>query len=263
MDPVTAPRSRTGVSKPKLVALAVALVVGVYLGGALATGLNQGGLGSIVALVVALIVVAVLAVMAVVAGILALSRDESGHRAARSIFVAGIVFAGGALVGWAVAPAFRPAYAESVILMAPGTLNVSIDGLDRYTSQGDVLAQCRSDQDTERIADIGGDVVGSVGTAIVGASLTTLAGEPDGRPGVTIWIRPSVEDKGSAPFWAGSADVVEGTDGDRSGRVEFTRVAFTEPDKAPPDGYPAVLSGTLTWSCEEWVRPSGPVATPR
>jgi len=262
MDPVTVHRSRPGVSKAKLAGLVVALAIGAYLGGGLASGLNQGGLGSIVALVVGLIVGTILAVMAVVAVILALSPDKSGHAAARSIFVAGFVLVAGVVVSWAVEPAFRPEYRESVVLEAPGTLNVSIDGLVGYTSQRDVLAQCRSDQDTERIADIGGDVVGSIGTAIVAASLTTLAGAPDGRPAVTIWIRPSVEDKGSAPFWAGSADVVERMEGDRSGRVEFTRVAFTEPDKAPPDGYPAVLSGTLIWSCGEWVRPSGPVATP-
>ncbi len=136
MDPVTAARSRAGVSMPKLAAYVVALVVGVYLGGALASGLDQGGLGSIAALFVALLVGAVLAVLAVVAAILRLSRDESGHRAARSIFLAGIVFAGGVVVGWAVAPIFRPEYREAVVLRAPGTLNASIDGLDGYTSQG-------------------------------------------------------------------------------------------------------------------------------
>jgi hypothetical protein len=46
MDPIAVPRSRAGASKPKLVALAVALVVGVYLGGALATAsrISVGGL---------------------------------------------------------------------------------------------------------------------------------------------------------------------------------------------------------------------------
>lgn len=263
MDPVTVHRSPTGVSKAKLAGLAVALAIGAYLGTGLASGLNQGGLGSIVALVVGLILGTILAVMAVVAAILALSRDESGHRAARSIFVAGIVLVAGVLVGWAVEPVFRREYRESVILEAPGTLNVSIDGLDGYISQGDALTKCQSELDAEGIADIGGDVVGSVGTAIVGASLTVLAGTPDGRPVVHVWIRPSVEDKGSAPFWEGPADFVDRIDDDRGGRVVFTRAAFTEPDKAPPEGYPAELSGTLSWSCGEWVRPSGPVATPR
>jgi hypothetical protein len=263
MDPVTVPRSRGGVSKPKLAALAVVLAIGAYLGGGLASGLNQGGLGSIVVLLTGVIVGTILAVMAVVAAILALSRDESGHRAARSIFIAGIVFVAGVGVGWAVEPAFRPEYRESVILEAPGTLNVSIDGLDGYMSHGDAPTKCHSEPDAEGIAGIGGDVVGSVGTAIVGASLTVLAGTPDGRPVVHLWIRPSVEDKGSAPFWEGSADVVEPVDGDSGGRIEFTRATFTEPDKAPPDGYPAELSGTLGWSCANWLLPSGPVATPR
>jgi hypothetical protein len=210
-----------------------------------------------------LIVGAILAVMALVAAILAKSPDESGHRAARSIFVAGIALVTGLAIGWAVEPAFRPEYRESVILEAPGTLNVSIDGLDDYTSQGDAPTKCQSELDAEGIAGIGGDVVGSVGTATVGASLTVLAGAPDGRPVVHLWIRPSVEDKGSAPFWEGPADIVDRSDGDRGGRVEFTRAAFTEPDKAPPDGFPAELSGTLSWSCGDWLRPSGPVATPR
>jgi hypothetical protein len=246
-----------------LTALAVALAVGAYLGGALASGLNQGGLGSIVALVVAVIVGAILAVMALVAAILVKSSDTSGRRAARSIVVAACAFVAGVAVGWAVEPAFRPEYRESVVLEAPGRLNVSIDGLDGYMSHGDAPTKCHSEPDAEGIAGIGGDVVGSVGTAIVGASLTVSAGTPDGRPVVHLWIRPSVEDKGSAPFWEGSADVVEPVDGDRGGRIEFTRATFTEPDKAPPDGYPAELSGTLSWSCANWLLPSGPLATPR
>ena len=261
MDPVTVPRSRAGVSKPKLVALAVVLVVGVYHGGVLASGLNQGGMGSIVALVVGVLVAGVLALMAVVAAILRLSRDESGHRAARSIFLVGVVFAGGIVVGWAVAPLVRPEYRESVVLRAPGTLNVSIDGLDAYTSRGASPTDCHSELDAERIASIGGDVVGSVGTAVVGATLTTLTGSPDGRPVVNIWIRPSLEDKGTAPFWEGPADVIEGSEGDRRGRVEFTRATFVEPDKSPPDGYPRELSGSLTWSCSEWLSPD-PASTP-
>jgi hypothetical protein len=263
MDPVTVPRPRASVSKAKLVAWAVALVVGIYLGGAVASGLNQGGLGSIVALVVALIVGAVLAVMAVVAAILALSRDESGHQAARSIFVAGILFVAGVVVGWAVAPLFRPEYRESVVLEAPGTLNLSIDGLDGYASQGDVSAQCRSELDAEDIADVHADVVGNVGTAMVGVSMSPLTGLPEGQSVVHVWIRPSMEDKGSAPFWDGPADVIERIDGDRGGRIVFSRATFSEPDKTPPVGYPRELSGTLSWSCSDWDRPSGPLATPR
>jgi hypothetical protein len=263
MDPVTVHRSPTGISKPMLIGLVLALAIGAYLGGSLATGLNQGGLGSIVALLVGIIVGTILAVMAVVAAILAKSRDTSGHAAARSIFFAGAALVIGVGIGWAVEPVFRPEYHEPVVLEAPGTLNVSIDGLAGYTSQGDALTTCRSEMDAEGIASIGGDVVGSVGTAIVGASLLVLAADPDGRPVVHLWIRPSVEDKGSAPFWEGPADVVDRIDGDRGGRVEFTRIAFTEPDKAPPDGYPAVMSGTLSWSCTKWIRPIDPVATPR
>jgi hypothetical protein len=263
MDPVTVRRSRVGISKPMLAALAVALAVGAYLGGTLASGLNQGGLGSIVALVVAVIVGAILAVMALVAAILVKSSDTSGRRAARSIVVAACAFVAGVAVGWAVEPAFRPEYRESVVLEAPGRLKVSIDGLDGYSSRGEAITTCRSELDAEGIADVGGEIVGNVGTAVVGASLFMLPGSPDGRPVVNIWIRPSVEDKGSAPFWAGPGDVVEVVDGDRGGHLVFTRAAFNEPDKAPPEGYPVELSGMVSWSCGEWVRPSGPAATPR
>lgn len=263
MDPVTVRRSPTGVSKAKLAGFVVALALGAYIGGGLASGLNQGGPGSIVVLLTGVIVGTILAVMAVVAAILALSRDKSGHRAARSIFVAGVVFVAGVGVGWAVEPAFRPVYRESVVLEAPGTMNLSLDGLDAYTAASDAIALCHSELDAEGIAMVGADVIGMVGTAVVGASLSPLTGSPDGRPVVHISIRPSLEDKGSAPFWQGSADVVEPVDGDRGGRVEFARAAFTEPDKAPPDGYPTELSGTLSWSCANWLRPSGPVATPR
>ena len=112
MEPVNVHRSPTGISKPMLIGLVLALAIGAYLGGSIASGVNQGGMGSLFALIGGIVVGSILAVMAVVAAILAKSRDTSGHAAARSIFFVGTAFVIGVGIGWAVEPAFRPEYHE-------------------------------------------------------------------------------------------------------------------------------------------------------
>jgi hypothetical protein len=263
MDPVTERPSIATISKPMLIVLVPALLGGAYLGGSIASGFNQGSLASVFAFFGVLIVGAVLAVMALVAAILAKSPDASGHRAARSILVAGLVFAGGLAIGWAVEPAFRPVYREAVVLGAPGTLSVSIDGLAGYRGAGTVAAGCLSERDAEGIADVRWGVVGTFETAVVGASIADFADSADGRPVIQVWIDRSFEDKAAEPVWTGPADVIQRTAGDRSGHLVFTGATFPEPDRPPYEGYPLELSGTMIWSCGEWVRPSAPVATPR
>lgn len=262
MGPSTPRQSTAAVSRAKLAGLTATFAVGAFLGYGFAST-SGTAFGSIAALIIGLITLGVLAVMAVIAAILALAPDKSGRQAARAIVVAGAVLVVGVVVGWAVTPAFRSEYRESVVLDASGTMNLSLEGIDGYTAEGEAPAACHSELDAEAIASIGADVVGRIGTAVVGASMTPLTGSPDGPPAVTISVRPSVEDKGSAPFWQGPADEVEVTDGGRGGRIAFSRAAFTEPDATPPNGYPSELSGTLSWSCGEWLRSDGPTATPR
>ena len=247
MNPVSERRSIAVVSKPLLIVVVLMLVVGAYLGRALASGFNQGSLASVFAFFGVLIVGAILAVMAVVAAILAKSPDESGHRAARSIFIAGLVFAGGFAIGWVLEPAFRPVYREAVVLAARGTLTVSIHGLDGYTSAGTVAAGCLSEDDSEGIADVRSKVVGKLDIAVVGASIADFVDSADGRPVIQVWIEPGAE-----PWWTGPADVIQRTAGDRTGRLVFNGATFFEPDKPPREGYPLKLSGSMSWACDEW-----------
>ena len=262
MGPSTPRQSIAAMSRAKLAGLAAAFAVGAFLGYGFAST-SGAAFGSIAAVFIGLITLGILAVMAVIAAILALTPDKSGRHAARAFVVAGAVLVVGVVVGWAVTPAFRSEYHESVVLDARGTMNLSLEGIDGYTADGDSPADCHSELDAEAIASIGADVVGRIGTAVVGASMTPLTGSPDGRPAVTVSIRPSVGDKGWAPFWQGPADLVEVTDDGRGGRIAFSRAAFTEGEATPADGYPFELSGTVSWSCGEWVRSDGPTATPR
>ena len=71
---------------------------------------------------------------------------------------------------------------------------------------------------------------------------------------ILVWFQPAVE--GAAPTWQGLADVVERIDGDRAGRIVFTGAALIADEAGRrPEGWPAELSGALSWSCGEWVRP--------
>jgi hypothetical protein len=160
--------------------------------------------------------------------------------------------------GWAITSALDLGYHEPVLLEAEGTVNVSLDGLEGYAGQGDSRAFCRSEVDGENVAYLESNLVGNVGTGMVGATLSLHPGGPDGRPDVQIAIVPADKNQVSAAYWQGPADVVERVDGDLGGRIRFERLSLlpTEEGGGWPQGWPTELSGTLTWACGAWSPPS-------
>ena len=66
---------------------------------------------------------------------------------------------------------------------------------------------------------------------------------------------PSVKTEIAAPTWQGPADVVERFDGDRAVRVSFTgAILIVDESGRQSGGWPAELSGTVSWSCAKWTR---------
>lgn len=136
-------------------------------------------------------------------------------------------------------------------------MSLSLDGLDGYTALGDGLAYCYSAMDTEAVASVDANVVGSIDTGTVATSVhMTPLDSPDGRPYFTVAIWPAVKAEGAAPNWQGFFDVVEPIIGDREGRIVFTGASLLAIDETGrlPERWPADLSGTLSWSCGDWVR---------
>lgn len=257
MDPSTARQSRVGASRWALAFWALAFGGGAYLGYVIAYSLTLSGLGSLGAVVAALIAAIILTTLVVVAVIAALLPDKRGRPTARTAMVAGILLALGVGLGWAITPVLGLTYREPVLLEAEGTMNLSLDGFDGYTGQGDALAYCRSESDGA-FPFVEANHVGNVGTGMVVASVSIPPDSPDGRPVVQVWIQPADKTTGAAPTWRGPADVVTGIDGDRGGRMNFRGAALTASEEGGrlPEGWPAELSGTLTWACGAWSHPA-------
>jgi hypothetical protein len=176
---------------------------------------------------------------------------------ARAMVVAAILLAAGVGIGWAMTPVLGIGYRAPVVLESGGTMSVTLHGIAGYANQGNALAHCRSDINTVKIALVEANLVGTIGPDLVNASVSLLPDSSDGRPAVQVSIQPAVKAEGAAPMWQGPADTVEWIDRDRSGRIVFTGAALTASDEAAgqPAGWPAQLSGTLSWSCAEWSPP--------
>jgi hypothetical protein len=240
------------ISKKKLVAFAVALVVGVSLG-------NLGGQGGGYFIPNAGIALGfggfILVVLAFVALVLAKQPDGNGGPGARTTLLITGLFIIGFGGGWVGAMIVRgPA---PVQLEALGSLDASLEGLPGYASQGDAPALCRSEFGSEAIQSIEADTAGRIATATVYVSLSMSPPDHPGiLPFVTVRVTPAVEGPGLAPSWGGSVEVVEADAGSRSGRMAFTRLTLDGDASGggQPAGWPLELSGSLTWSCGEWSR---------
>jgi hypothetical protein len=148
MDPSTARHSIAAVPRLKLAFWAAALGVGAYLGSWMAYSLT---LTSTFALLgtffVGAVIVAILFVLAVVAVAVGLQPDKRGRPAARAVVASGLLLVVGVGIGWVMTPVLGLGYHPSPLLEADGTMTLSLEGLDGYTSLGDGLAHCRSELD--------------------------------------------------------------------------------------------------------------------
>ncbi len=257
MDQSTALHSRVGASKSTLAFWALTFGGGAYLGYGIAYSLALSGLGQLGAVVAAVIAATILTTLGVIAVVAVLLPDKRGRPAARVATVAGLLLALGVGFGWAITPVLGLTYREPVLLEADGTLSLSLDGLDDYVGKGDAPASCRSELNGDTFPFVEADLVGKVGRGMVVASMSIPPDSSDGRPVVQVWVQPADKSKGVVPVWRGPADVVARIGADHGGQVVFTGAALTssEVGGSLPEGWPAELSGTLTWSCGAWSNP--------
>lgn len=255
MDPSTGRRSVSAVSSPKLAFWAAAFAGGAYLGYKIAEGLALSGLAVLGVIAGALLVAAILVSLAVVAVIAALQPAGRGRSTAWAMILAGVLLVAGIGTGWLLKELGLFGYRPSVVLEAPGTMTMSLDGIDGYAGHVDALAACRSEPDAERVAFVEANGVGRVGTGVVGTSIVILPQSSDDRPAVQVWIVPADKTVGPAPSWQGPAGAVQPIDRDRGGRMAFAGAALTAGDETglPLEGWPAELSGTIEWQCGAWL----------
>lgn len=262
MDPSTVRRWVPAVSKVNLAFWVAAFAVGAYLGYKIAEGLALSGLAVLSVIVGALLVAAILGTLVAIAVIAALQPDGRGRSTAGTMTLAGVLLVAGLGTGWLLKEFGLFGYRPSAFLEAPGTMTMSLDGIDGYTAEVDAVAACRSEPDAERVAFVEANAIGRIGTGAVGASVVILPQAADDRPTVQVWIVPQDKTVGPAPSWRGPAGDVETIDADQGGHMDFAGAVLSASDESglPLEGWPAEVSGTLDWRCGAWL--PGPSAQP-
>jgi hypothetical protein len=126
-------------------------------------------------------------------------------------------------------------------------------------------AECRSVPDSSSAAEITALDLGELGSGTLRAMLGLSAG-PSATVAVEFFIDGADLPEGSAQLsWTGSAQASSMSAGGTSGKLTFSNLALSDP-AAKPDpaasaasavatGWPASISGSLTWSCQPWATP--------
>lgn len=154
------------------------------------------------------------------------------------------------------------AYHEAVVLHAPATMTLAMPpDVGTFVARGDGAATCDSMPDGRTVATITGLDLGTVRS---GRLRGTLSRSVEGSAGATaeFWIDGGSLPEGAyQPFWAGPVQIVDsGVDG-TIGHMAFAALkreadSSVKPGDSPAsqamDGWPATLSGTLSWTCRPW-----------
>lgn len=250
------------VSGPKLAFWGAATAAGAYLGYKIAEGLEMSGLAVLGVIVGALLVAAILVTLGVIAVIAARQPGGSGRSTAWAMTIAGVLLVASLGTGWLLNELGAFSYRGAMVLEAPGTMTMSLSGMDGYAGEVDASADCRSEPDGERVAFVEATAIGRFGTDSVGVSVVIVPQSADDLPAVQVWIVPEDKSIGLAPAWRGPAGDVETVDGEMGGHMAFADATLSASDETgvPPEGWPATLSGTIDWRCGAWL--PGPSTQP-
>lgn len=254
----------THISRGKLIYLAAALLFGGWLGFFANRAFAGGGLsaaGGVGGVAFGVIVVLLLSLWALV---ISKQPDGRGGPAARvTLLGAGLVVAsfGG---GWGVATAFPSLSVLEPEAQATGSVTLSVVGLPSARLQAESPATCRPASGLDSVGWVEAANAGTLGADTVAAYLALDPRDPDLRASIVVSIAPAVKGAGAAPVWSGPADLVDLASDLSTGRVVFTGIpldvddsGFPSPNPGDSSGgqpvsWPLEISGSLTWTCNEW-----------
>ena len=255
----------TALERWRLVWWAAAFGVGAYAGYQISFSLTGPSSWGVVGLIAAGMfwvawTVAFIAIPGLVAAFLYRTVFKGRLPEARTVVAFAALYAAGVEIGSVVTPALgleQPNFQsrEPAVLEAPGTMSLSLEGLAGYTARGEVLAECLSEPDGEGISLVTAPGVGAIDGIDVRVVTSGIELEP---ASVTLSPQPTAGSK--LRSWSGPVEFVERTVGGRGGRITFVGAALEAgaPGEPAPEDWPTALSGTVTWSCGDWI---GPVAT--
>lgn len=257
------PRSAIGMSLSVLVA-AGACILGVLAGRAIAYQRSLGGLGEFVDAVVLTFLVILGVVGLVLIGLFATKiRHGQISRAIATTLAAAGLLAAGTVGGNATSSASGGLYHQPVVLEAAGQTHFELEPVVvPFVAKDPGRAACSSVPDGRTVAAITALELGKLGSGTLRATLSLTAQAPD-RATAEFFIDGADLQEGSiAPSWSGSVKVTEiGVDG-ASGKLTFSGLEVSNPAAKPDSGssavrstapgWPASLSGSLSWTCQPW-----------
>ena len=237
-----------------LVAL-IGFLVGLGAGYQMGYTVSLGGLEGIAAAFIGLMV----GVVALVLGVVGIGAGFGRRWTLRlGAFLAAGMLVLGTVAGNVAVSAFDLGYKPPVSLQGIGSGSIVLD-VAGFEPTGDGEVTCRSVDDSMDVGSIQFDALGELN----GGTLRSWIDLPHpGRGGgfIELIIDGADLPEGSAqPTWSGSVQVTV-TDGGVSGSGSFSALGLRlEPlDAAPTSGWPATLTGEVTWQCQPWQATGGP-----
>ena len=162
-----------------------------------------------------------------------------------------------------------------VVLEADGTTHIQMPASTvPFVAKADGVARCRSGPDSRTVEGVTALELGELGSGTLRATVG-LPLEAGGGASVEMFIDGGdLPDGAYQPFWSGPVKVTTSKSQGATGTLTFDALPL-EPDPGqakagetgPPadtGGWPATLTGTLSWSCGSWAAPvpGGPSAPP-
>jgi len=246
----------------RLVSWAAAFGVGAYAGYRISvsvTGPSSWGVFGVAVAGMFWVVwtVAFIAIPGLVATFLYRALSKGRLPEARTVIAFAALYTGGVGVGFVSTPVFGLDYRyhEPVTLKARATMTLALEGIAGYSARGDGLAECMSEPDGEDVSWVAAIAIGTIDGVDVRAVVSNVDFEASF---VTVSVQPTAGSKFQS--WSGPVEFADRTLGDRNARITFVEAVREASEAGGPAqrDWPAALSGTLTWSCGDWI---GPEAT--
>lgn len=239
-----------------LAVAAVAIVVGILGGAAIAFQAGQGGLSG--ALGGGMILLGLVG-GAIVLGGLWLFVSERRHadmgQVATSVLLAWGLLAAGGYLGYSISAGPAGIRPTPVVLETAGRMTGSVtgDGL-RLVARAEATARCFSVGDGRDLGYVTTDDVGEFGPFTLRAWVHTPVGGADAVRVDLVVDSADLAEGADHLGWTGPARLVESNEDGTRGQVMFEnlpREVVKQPTSSAA-GWPATLSGTISWACAPW-----------
>lgn len=253
------------VAGPRFVPLRLVVLPGLVLVGSVYAGYliarQASAPGELQGLVYTwLVPIGLVALLLSLAGAIGRSHPSDEPRMAPTqAMAAGIALAAGTIVGVVLTPILGLTYKPAVVLGATGPAVLALSGRPDFVADPSAAATCRSVPDGTALMALDVQTAGRLRTERLLVELVRDAATS--RDTITIQLGG---EGGLVVIWDGDATISPSDVDAHAGTATFGDLAganaadkgLPRASNGPSDGWPATLSGTLTWSCVDWL-PNG------